>query len=109
MASTHSTRKRDTCTLSNYDEFRCTHIVADFALDFKKKGLRGRVDLSLDVLKDSREIVLDTSFLSIQNVRLGSSASPKWTLGDRIEPYGSPLKIQLEEGHTVGSTVALSV
>ena len=106
MATTHA--KRDRCSVSNYDEIRCKHIVANFALDFKAQGLKGRVDLSMDAVSQASQIVLDTSFLQIHNVtRDGKSLH--WTLEDRQEPYGSPLKIQLDNALNIGEKITVSV
>ena len=86
---------RDPNTLSNYDEFRTTHTVAHLNIDFAKKQLSGSLSLTLKVVGDTNadEIVLDTSYLDIKDVRIGES-STDWVLLPRTTPYGSALKIK---------------
>ena len=98
MASTiHA--PRDPNTLSNYNNFLTTHTIANFAIDFKQEKLKGNVILNLKSITDaeSKEILLDTSHLDVQDVKVDGQ-TPKWELLPRFEPYGSALKIELEEG-----------
>ena len=98
MASTIHT-PRDPNTLSNYNSFITTHTTANFAINFEQKKLKGNVVLSLKSLTfhEAREILLDTSHLDVQDVKIDGQAA-KWNLLPRFEPYGSALKIELEEG-----------
>ncbi|TVY90405.1 Leukotriene A-4 hydrolase-like protein [Lachnellula willkommii] len=86
---------RDSNTLSNYNSWKTKHTIADLAIDFKKQQLTGTVTLQLESItdKESQEIILDTSFLDVQNVSLDGGKST-WQLKDRSEPYGSPLSVQ---------------
>lgn len=86
---------RDPNTLSNYDDFKTMHTVANLSIDFSKKQLAGNVTLTLEAAAGVKtgEITLDTSYLDILDVKLEGS-STKWDLLPRMEPYGSALKVQ---------------
>jgi leukotriene-A4 hydrolase len=53
---------RDPNTLSNYNNFLTSHVVANFDIDFKKRTLEGSVQLSLKSITEaeSDEIILDS-------------------------------------------------
>jgi leukotriene-A4 hydrolase len=101
---------RDPNTLSNYHNFVTRHTSASYEIDFEKRVLKGAVVLTLESLTDaeSKEIVLDTSFLSISDVKLNGK-EVKWNLGDRMEPYGAPLSITLAEGVSKGAKVDVEI
>ena len=94
MAS-HVHASRDPNTLSNYDDFVTTHTVISFNIDFSKEKLSGSSLLHLKAIGegDAEEIILDTSYLDVVDVYLEDSAA-QWELQDRIEPYGSALKVR---------------
>lgn len=102
---------RDPNTLSNYNNWKTKHTIADLAIDFKKQRLTGTVRLQLESLteKESEEIILDTSFLDVQDVAVNGSKSSDWKVKDRFEPYGSPLSISVPGGAGIGTTVALDI
>lgn len=102
MATTTMTtisRPRDPNTLSNYTAWRSTHITANFEIRFDEKKLVGNVVHRLESRNDAetREIVLDTSYLDIRDVAVDGRPS-RWELLPRFEPYGSALKIYLDDG-----------
>lgn len=101
---------RDPNTLSNYHNFLTKHTSASYEIDFKKNILKGGVTLTFESLTDaeSKEIVLDTSFLSITDVKVNGKAA-NWNIGDRLEPYGAPLTIKLDEGFAKGKEVHIDV
>ena len=101
---------RDPNTLSNYNNFLTTHTTVSFNIDFEKKIIGGNVQLTLKSITDAaaKEILLDTSFLNIKNVTLDGK-TPKWELLPRFEPYGSALKISLEDGVQNGERVQLEM
>ncbi|KAI5814461.1 peptidase family M1-domain-containing protein [Pyronema omphalodes] len=82
----------DPNTLSNYQDVVTQHTTVDVALDFDKSCVHGNVTLKLKVIKDIDEVVLDTSYLNISKVLVHDS-EVQWKLVDRMEPYGSALKI----------------
>jgi aminopeptidase N len=86
---------RDPNTLSNYDDFKTTHTVANLSIDFSKEQLAGNVTLILEATASVKtgEITLDTSYLDVLDVKVRGS-STKWDLLSRTEPYGSALKVQ---------------
>ena len=88
---------RDPNTLSNYNNWRTKHTVAEFTIDFKKQRLTGSVELQLESTtdKESEEIILDTSFLDISAISIDGKKTSDWTVKDRFEPYGSPLSIKV--------------
>lgn len=55
-----------------------------------------------------------SSYLDIQKIEFpGKPATwkqpPKWTIGDRVEPYGNALTIKLPEPLTKGDEVSVDV
>lgn len=101
---------RDPNTLSNYHNFVTRHTSVDFDIDFSKKRLFGSVVLTLESLagEETREIVLDSSFLDISVVEIDGK-SAKFHVGDRVEPYGSPLTITLPSAVPKGKTVDIEI
>lgn len=89
---------RDPNTLSNYHNWRTVHTKTTFDVVFESQQLKGNVIHKLKSLTDAEtnEIILDTSFLSISDVKVDGK-STKWELLKRLEPYGSALKIKLEK------------
>lgn len=57
---------RDPNTLSNYHNFACKHVEADFEIDFDAKVLKGGVELRLESLTEaeSGDISLDTRWVA---------------------------------------------
>lgn len=102
--------KRDPNTLSNYDKFITTHLQANLNIDFTKRLLAGNVALSLKSASDasSNEIILDTSYLDIEDVKINQK-SCDWELHSRIEPFGSPLRIKLDEAVDHGEALDVDV
>ncbi|KAK7509586.1 putative leukotriene A-4 hydrolase like protein [Phyllosticta citriasiana] len=90
---------RDPNTLANYHNFITTHTIANLEIDFAEKRLFGNVVLHLKSLAngESQEIVLDTSFIDVQDVKVDGEKA-KWDISTRTEPYGSPLSIKLNKG-----------
>ncbi|GAB7340063.1 hypothetical protein MBLNU457_6559t2 [Dothideomycetes sp. NU457] len=86
---------RDPNTLSNYNAWKCEHVTAKFEIDFKGKRLFGNVLLQMKKLHEGADkIVLDTSALDIQNVKIEGQQA-HWDLGAKFGPYGNPLSIQV--------------
>ena len=102
---------RDPNTLSNYNNWKTKHTIADLAIDFRKQRLTGTVTLQLESItaNESEEIILDTSFLDVQDISVNSSKSKDWVVKDRFEPYGSPLCIKIPGGAAKGSVVAVDI
>ena len=101
---------RDPNTLSNYNNFLTTHTTVNFKIDFEKNIVGGKVVLSLQSITNAaaKEILLDTSFLNVKDVVLDGKI-PKWDLLPRFEPYGSALRISLEDGVQNGKSVQVEM
>ncbi|KAI8938568.1 hypothetical protein NX059_004447 [Plenodomus lindquistii] len=101
---------RDPNTLSNYHNFVTRHTSVDFDIDFTKKRLFGSVVLTLESLagEEAKDIVLDSSFLDISVVEINGK-SAKFHVGDRVEPYGSPVTISLPSAIPKGKTVDVEI
>jgi len=104
------TNPRDPNTLSNYNNWRSTHITANFDILFDQKKLVGNVVHRFKSITDaeSREIILDTSYLDISAVKVDGKPS-KWELLSSLEPFGTPLKISLDEAVELNGTVEVEV
>ncbi|KAA8569126.1 hypothetical protein EYC84_000796 [Monilinia fructicola] len=102
---------RDPNTLSNYNNWRTKHTIADLAIDFKKQRVHGTVTLQLESIthKESEEIILDTSFVDVQHVAVDGNETDEWTVKERTEPYGSPLSVKIPGGAAKGTIVALDI
>ncbi|KAG9201995.1 hypothetical protein G6514_005190 [Epicoccum nigrum] len=101
---------KDPNTLSNYHNFLTKHTSVDFEIDFEHKILSGAVALDLESLtaEEVKEIVLDSSFLDISEVKVDGQTA-KYEVGDRIEPYGAPLRITLSSSVPKGKIVSLVI
>lgn len=104
------TNPRDPNTLSNYNNWRSTHITANFDILFDQKKLVGSVIHQLKSTTDaeSQEIILDTSHLDIGGVKVDGQPS-EWELMSSLDPFGTPLKISLEKGVKLNGTVEVEV
>ncbi|TGO48753.1 hypothetical protein BOTNAR_0460g00050 [Botryotinia narcissicola] len=102
---------RDPNTLSNYNNWRTKHTIADLAIDFTKQRVHGTVTLQLESITDKEfeEIILDTSFVDVQYVAVDGNKTGEWTLEKRIEPFGSPLSVKIPGGAAKGTIIALAI
>jgi leukotriene-A4 hydrolase len=110
FASITMQRQRDPCTLSNYGAWRTRHTEANLTVDFANKSLQGSVVLRLESQTDaqSKEVILDSRFVKVSGVSVGSSAHA-WELKEFNEPLGAPLHISVPEGVPKGQTIDLSI
>lgn len=110
MANTTINPPRDPNTLSNYNNWRTAHTTANFEILFEEQRLSGNVVLTLKSISnaESKEIVLDTSYLDISAIKVNGN-SAEWELLPRREPYGSALRISLETGIAAEQTVELVI
>lgn len=110
MANTRMNPPRDPNTLSNYNNWLTAHTTANFEILFEEQRLSGNVVLTLKSITnaESKEIILDTSYLDISEIKVNGN-SAKWELLSRIEPYGSALKIFLEKGIQADQTVEVLI
>ena len=110
MANTTINPPRDPNTLSNYNSWLTAHTTANFEILFEEQKVRGNVVLTLKSITNSetKEIILDTSYLDISEAKVNGKPS-KWELLPRLEPYGSALKISLEAGIPADQTVEVLI
>ncbi|KAE8151501.1 leukotriene A-4 hydrolase [Aspergillus avenaceus] len=101
---------RDPNTLSNYNNWVSTHIVANFDIIFEQKKLVGNVIHKLKSVTDaeSTEILLDTSHVDIGDVQVNGQSSP-WELLPPLEPYGAALRIKLNQGVGLNEMVEVNI
>lgn len=110
MASVSNPR-RDPNTLSNYESWVSTHVVANFAILFDEKKLVGNVVHTLKSKTDSEstEVILDTNNVEVGTVQIDGKPSSTWELLPPQEPYGAALKIILNHGVSRNETVTIDV
>lgn len=101
---------RDPNTLSNYNNWRTKHTIADLAISFEKQKLSGSVTLELESITDneSDEIILDSSYVDVQKITVDGAES-KWEVKDRFEPYGSPVAIKVPGGRALGKMISVKI
>jgi leukotriene-A4 hydrolase len=110
MATTSIQRPRDPNTLSNYTAWASRHVTANLEIVFDQKKLVGNVVHQLESKTDgqTQEIIFDTSFLDISQIKVNGQPS-KWEILPRFEPFGSALKIQLESAAKLGENLEVDV
>lgn len=89
-----ASKELDPCTKSNYHSFSATQTTLNLDVSFEKKNIVGSVTYDLKKTASTSEVVLDTSYLDINGVKI-DGVSVSYDLGKRTEPFGSPLKISL--------------
>lgn len=99
--------QRDSCTNSNYYNFHVNHTDLNLDVSFDKKSLSGCVSYTLTRKVDCDSLVLDTSYLSINGVKVNDE-TVDYTLQNRQEPYGSPLIIPLHHTDDIIVTIDYS-
>jgi leukotriene-A4 hydrolase len=109
-STTRSMAPRDPTTLANYGTWVTRHTTVNFKVNFEKQRLEGSVVLELESLtdKESKEIILDTNAVNVSSVKL-NSADSLWKLQDKVEPFGSPLSIQVPDGASKGDIVKVDI
>lgn len=85
----------DPCTLSNYSKFEVLKTYLELDVSFEEKKISGNVTYHLKVIEDTNVIRFDTSYLDVNSVSVNDEES-EFTLGERIEPFGSPLQVLLQ-------------
>lgn len=86
----------DPSTLSNYTAFNIGTVYLKFDVDFEKKIVAGEVRYALENIGDAKEVILDTSYLSIQKTTVNGKVV-EFSVHERKGPLGSPLSIPLDE------------
>ncbi|KAL5364578.1 peptidase family M1-domain-containing protein [Aspergillus floccosus] len=101
---------RDPNTLSNYNNWLSTHITANFDILFDQKKLVGNVIHKLKSITnaESTDIVLDTNHVDVTDVKVDGKPSV-WELLPPAEPYGTALKIKLDQGVKMDEIVQVDI
>ncbi|PYH41886.1 bifunctional aminopeptidase/epoxide hydrolase [Aspergillus saccharolyticus JOP 1030-1] len=101
---------RDPNTLSNYHNWRCTHITANFDVLFHEKKLVGSVTQTFRSATngESQEILLDSNHVDIRSVNLNGRPL-YWELLPPSEPYGRALKIKLDRCVKENETIDIEI
>lgn len=88
---------RDPNTLSNYNNWICTHSIVNFEILFEQKKLVGNVihRLRSTTNAETKEVILDSHHVNIGDVQV-AGLTVKWELLPPLGPYGTALKIKLE-------------
>lgn len=98
----------DPCTNSNYREFEIQKTELNITISFEKKIVLGEVTYTLTAKKpNTTSIILDTSYIQIQKVRINGLPTDNYEVAKRKEPFGSPLKISLPT--TINKEFKLSI
>ncbi|KAN0071960.1 Peptidase family M1 domain containing protein [Elaphomyces granulatus] len=90
---------RDSSTLSNYTTWMSSHTLVGNVIHQLKSNTNGQ----------SREIILDTSYLDIRDIKVEGGKPLNWEFLPRIEPYGSALKIKLENSVEFGKEIQIDI
>lgn len=85
----------DPSTLSNYQNFSVKSTNLNFDVDFDSKLMSGDIYMDMICLKEIKEVVLDTSYLNIKQVKI-NDVPASFVIDDRIEALGSALRIPYE-------------
>ncbi|CAH0401387.1 unnamed protein product [Chilo suppressalis] len=86
---------QDPSSFSQPDESVIKHMSLYFNVDFDKNILKGEAILHFNALKETREVVLDSSALDIDSVELEDGTKLLFGLSNHIPNYGSKLNITL--------------
>ncbi|KAH3687439.1 hypothetical protein WICPIJ_001549 [Wickerhamomyces pijperi] len=87
-----TTPEYDFSSLSNYKNFSVRNTELDLTLDFENKKIVGSVKYHLTVLKSTEQIVLDSSYLQINQVQIDNEIVP-FEVKQRVEPRGCAVEI----------------
>lgn len=110
MAETIINVPRDPNTLSNYNNWRTSETAVSIDVSFEEQKLKGKVVHKLKSItnSESKEIVLDSSHVQIDTVEVDGKRH-KFELLQRLEPYGSALKIALDAGVAKDKVISVSI
>lgn len=101
---------RDPNTLANYNNWRTIHTSVDVEILFDEQKLQGKVSHKLKSITDAetKEIVLDSSHVQVNEVDVDGKKH-KFDILPRLEPYGSALKILLDQGVANDKEITVSI
>ncbi|CAM9024796.1 unnamed protein product [Wickerhamomyces anomalus] len=96
----------DYSTLSNYKNFQVKNSNLDIELLFNEQRIIGTVKYKLLSLTSASKIILDSSFIKINSIKIDSNEAT-FKINTRSEPLGSSLEIDHE--YSSNSSIELSV
>lgn len=100
----------DPSTLSNYFNFKVdTPSDLRFDVNFDKKVVTGSVTYNLEVVNETSQVVLDSSFLDITFVKVDGTSVTSFKVLPRSEPLGSAIEIELPSKVSPGAKLTLEV
>lgn len=118
-------RSPDPNTLANVLDFAITRTVLNYDLSFHAKALEGVVQHTLQCTTDlvgdgavTEELWLDSSYIAIGEVSVDGEVYSQlteevvgkgWKLEDRVQPYGSKLRIIFGKKYGQGGRVEVKV
>ena len=85
----------DPHSYANFNDVRISHMSLDLEVDFKQNILKGSVELNLDHLNETSQLVLDARKLDIHKVELDNGSEAEYSLGPEQNPFGQPLTISI--------------
>eukprot|EP01059_Diplonema_ambulator_P034174 TRINITY_DN752_c0_g1_i3.p1 TRINITY_DN752_c0_g1~~TRINITY_DN752_c0_g1_i3.p1 ORF type:complete len:619 (+),score=175.36 TRINITY_DN752_c0_g1_i3:68-1924(+) len=98
----------DPSSYANIDEVVVKHMSLDWNIDFTVHEVRGSVELRMEVLSDTRKIVLDSRDLTIHDVTVDGTAA-LFTEGDDSDVFGTPITIFPPEPLTAGAIIYVKI
>ncbi|PTU18651.1 hypothetical protein P175DRAFT_0442722 [Aspergillus ochraceoroseus IBT 24754] len=109
-ATVSLTPPRDPNTLSNYNNWICTHTTANFEILFEQKKLIGNVihKFTSTTNAESKEIILDSNHVDIGAIQVDGNPA-NWELLPPAAPYGTALKINLDQPVKLNDTVEVNI
>eukprot|EP01059_Diplonema_ambulator_P034176 TRINITY_DN752_c0_g1_i5.p1 TRINITY_DN752_c0_g1~~TRINITY_DN752_c0_g1_i5.p1 ORF type:complete len:617 (+),score=171.27 TRINITY_DN752_c0_g1_i5:61-1911(+) len=98
----------DPSTYSNIDEVVVKHMSLDWNVDFLLQEVQGSVVLTVEALKDTDKIVLDSRDITIHGVEVGGTSAAH-TAGETSIVFGTPITIHTPTTLTAGSEVTVTI
>ncbi|KAG5363898.1 Leukotriene A-4 hydrolase-like protein [Yarrowia sp. B02] len=98
--------ERDPSTLSNYEHFKPSNTAVALQVNWGAQKLAGSVTYDLAVSGNPDKLVLDTSYLDIQEVQVNGHKAD-FSIGERHSIFGSPLTIALPSN--VGDKIQVKI
>eukprot|EP01120_Amphizonella_sp_Union-15-10_P007859 TRINITY_DN270_c0_g1_i1.p1 TRINITY_DN270_c0_g1~~TRINITY_DN270_c0_g1_i1.p1 ORF type:complete len:617 (-),score=117.27 TRINITY_DN270_c0_g1_i1:104-1954(-) len=101
----------DPHSYSNYKEARVKHLHLELRVDFKRKIFHGFVNLTVYLLEEANELLLDAKALAIEKVLDLETGSPLlWTIPKNHESLGFCVRIPLPtKNRNKGSTIKIQI
>lgn len=107
-ATFSSPQDADKATQSNYTQVIVKHTHLEWTIDWTGRIFHGHAVLSFVAKGDAEKVVLDTSYLDIQKVKV-QGKEVKFDVGERIGTIGSALSFSLPERVSSGSVSEASI